>query len=108
MPQAIQNRRRSARAKMTQLVRVRPSDSHHDAEVCSTKNLSRTGFYFETSLGHYFVGMIVYLTRNFHEGDPISHEETGDIVRVEKLESGKWGVAIRVLKTGKRVSDSAL
>jgi len=59
--------------------------------------MSRKGFYFETSLGHYFAGMYVYVTRNFYPGDPMSREEAGDIVRVERLKTGKWGVAIRIL-----------
>ena len=41
--------------------------------------------------------MYVYVTRNFHPEDLMSREETADVVRVEKLSSGKWGVAIRVL-----------
>jgi hypothetical protein len=35
------------------------------------------GFYFETSLGHYFSGMAVGLTRNFAPGDPVNREERG-------------------------------
>ena len=78
-------------------MRVRPYDSHLPEEICVTQNVSRRGFYFETSLGHYFSGMYVHVTRNFHPGDPMSCEETADVVRVERLETGKWGVAIRLL-----------
>lgn len=88
---------RPPRAKMAQPVRVRPFDSHYPEEMCVTQNVSRRGFYFETLLGHYFTGMYVYVTRNFHPGDFMSREETADVVRVEKLKSGKWGVAMRVL-----------
>jgi hypothetical protein len=42
--------------------------------------------------------MEVYVTRNFQPGDPMKHEETGDVVRVDKLGNGKWGVAIRIVK----------
>ena len=64
--------------------------------------MSRKGFYFETSLEHYVPGMYVYVTRNFHPGDLMSREEAGDIVRVEKLPTGIWGVAIRVLASSTR------
>ena len=97
MPQTIKAGLRPPRAKIAQPVRVRPYDSHYPEEMCVTQNVSRKGFYFETSLGHYFSGMYVYVTRNFHPGDLMSREETADVVRVEKLNSGKWGVAIRVL-----------
>jgi hypothetical protein len=97
MPHTTKAKQRPARAKMAQRVRVRPFDSHYPEEICITQNLSRTGFYFETSLGHYFTGMFVYVTRNFHPGDFMSCAETADVVRVERLKSGKWGVAIRVL-----------
>jgi hypothetical protein len=88
---------RQPRAKLSQPMRVRPHDPRCPEEICITLNVSRTGFYFETSLGHYFSGMDVYVTRNFHLGDPMNREELGDVVRVERLETRKWGVAIRVL-----------
>jgi hypothetical protein len=97
MLQTIKAGVRPPRAKMAQPVRVRPYDSHYPEEKCVTQNVSRKGLYFETSLGHYFPGMYVYVTRNFHPGDSMSREESADVVRVEKLKSGKWGVAIRVL-----------
>ena len=60
-------------------------------------NLSRNGFYFETSAGHYYAGMQVDVTRNFDPRNPVSHEEVAGVVRVEKLSNGKFGVAIRIL-----------
>ena len=73
---------RPPRAKLSQPVRVRPYDSHYPEEICITQNVSRNGFYFETSLGHYFSGMDVQVTRNFRSGDPMNREEVGDVVRV--------------------------
>jgi hypothetical protein len=99
MPPIIKAGLRPPRAKLAQPVRVRPYDSHYPEEMCVTQNVSRKGFYFETALGHYFPGMYVYVTRNFHPEDLMGREETADVVRVEKLKSGKWGVAIRVLAT---------
>jgi len=93
---------RPPRARVSQPVRVRPFDSHYPEEVSVTRNVSRKGLYFETALGHYFSGMEVYVTRNFHPHDPMSHDEAGDVVRVEKLRTGKWGVAIRIVASSNR------
>jgi hypothetical protein len=101
MEQTIKAGSRPPRAKLSQPMRIRPFDSRCPEEICITQNVSRKGFYFETSLGHYFSGMYVHVTRNFHSGDPMNHEEMGDVVRVEKLETSKWGVAIRVLAKSK-------
>jgi hypothetical protein len=88
---------RPPRAKLAQPVRVRPYDPHDPDEICVTKNVSRKGFYFETSSGHYFVGMMVAVTRNFVPSDRFSHEEGGEVIRVERLTSGNFGVAVRIL-----------
>jgi hypothetical protein len=97
MPQTTKPGPRSPRAKLSQRVRVRPYDPHDPEEVCVRQNLSRTGFDFETSLRHYFSGMGVGVTRNFAPGDLMNREEGGEVVRVERLNNGKWGVAIHVL-----------
>ena len=91
MQQTIKGVQRAPRAKLAQPVRVRPYDSRCAEEIRVTRKVSRKGFYFETSLGHYFTGMCLYVTRNFHSGDPMTLEEVGDVVRVEKLGTSKWG-----------------
>jgi hypothetical protein len=90
--------RQSPRAKLTQPVRIRPFDSHYPTEVCNTLNVARKGFYFITAAAHYFKGMGVHVIRNFQPDDPLFHEEVGDIVRIEKLPDGKWGIAVRILR----------
>lgn len=97
MPRTIEAGERPPRTKLAQPVRVRPYDSHLPEEIGVTKNVSRKGFYFETSLGHYFAGMYVHVTRNFHKGDRVSREEAGHVVRVEKLKTGMWGAAVHIL-----------
>ena len=96
MPQTTAAKR-PPRAKLSQPMRVRPYLSRLPEEICVTQNVSRRGFYFETSFAHYFVGMYIHVTRNFHAGDLMSGEEPGDVVRVERLRNGKWAVAIRIL-----------
>jgi hypothetical protein len=41
--------------------------------------------------------MNVIVTLNFGPDDPMHREQIGDVVRVEKIEEGVWGVAIRIL-----------
>jgi hypothetical protein len=94
---AIKDRRRALRSKLSQHVQLLPFDSQLSAETTSTRNLSRRGFYFETTLGHYSVGMYVRVTLNFSASDPVSRQEVAHVVRVEELRSGKFGVAICVL-----------
>lgn len=94
---AKQERRKAPRAKLPRIIRVRPLDSRLSEEVCTTTNFSKTGLYFETSFGHYYAGMNVSVARNFHADDTAHREETAKITRVEKLEDGRWGVAIRIL-----------
>lgn len=93
---------RPPRAKLSQPVRVRPFESRYPEETGVTENVSRKGLYFETPLGHYFAGMEVYVTRNFNPRDPMSHDEAGEVVRVERVKNGKWGVAIRILAFSNR------
>ena len=50
-----------------------------------------------TSTRHYFIGMNVVVTLNFGPDDPMHREQIGDVVRLEKLEDGVWGVAMRIL-----------
>jgi hypothetical protein len=94
---AKQERRGAPRAKLPRIIRVRPFDLCLPEEVCITTNFSKTGLYFETSVRHYYAGMNVSVARNFHADDPVHREESAKIIRVEKLEDGKWGVAIRIL-----------
>jgi hypothetical protein len=93
----MENRRRSPRAKVSQPVRIRPFDSLYPAEVCTTLNVSRSGAYFSSSAVHYFVGMDVYVIRNFQPEDPTNHEEVADVVRIDKLRNGMLGIAVRIL-----------
>jgi hypothetical protein len=94
---AIKERRQTQREDLSVPVRVCPCDSRCPEEVCTTLNVSRTGLYFATSAGHYFPGMNVIVTLNFRWDDPMQREYIGDVVRLDRLEDGKWGVAIRIL-----------
>ena len=87
-------RRRSARSKGTEHVRIRPADPRHPEKICIPANLSKTGLFFMTATGNYFTGMNVFVTRDFSPENPRQREESGVVVRVRSLGSGHAGVAI--------------
>src|SRR6266851_4634153 len=70
-----EDRRISSRINQSQTVRIRPAESQYAEEIRTTLNVSWDGFYFATSIGHYFPGMIVYVTRDFQSNDPTKREE---------------------------------
>jgi hypothetical protein len=94
---AIKERRQTQRENLSEPVLICPCDPEYPEEVCTTLNVSRNGLYFATIKEHYFPGMNVFVTPNFHSDDPMQREYIGDVVRLERLEDGKWGVAIRIL-----------
>jgi len=111
MEAPIKNRRRAPRAKLSLPFRIRCFDTNWPEELGWTSNVSREGLYFETSAGHfleqYFRNWKVGVIRNFQSGDIINFEETGQIVRVDRLPGGKLGVAIHLLSRVKPESTAA-
>ncbi len=91
-----EDRRISSRIEQSRTVRIRPAESKYAAEVRTTLNVSLDGFYFATSFGHYFPGMIVHITPDFQVNDPARREDQGTVVRVDKLREGRWGVAVHL------------
>jgi hypothetical protein len=97
MPIATKEARQTPREHLSEPVRIRPCDPQYPEEVCTTSNLSRSGLYFTTSTTHYFVGMNVVLTLNFGPDDARHREQIGDVVRIDELDDGMRGIAIRIL-----------
>jgi hypothetical protein len=81
------------------MVSIRPFDPSWPPEYCTTCNVSDDSLYLATSVDHYAPGMNVYLTSEYQPGSPLNHVVTGLVVRVEKLEDDKWGVAIQTFST---------
>jgi hypothetical protein len=96
-----EDRRISSRINQSETIRIRPADSQHAEEIRTTLNVSWDGLYFATSIGHYFSGMVVYVTRNFRMKDPTSREEQGSVLRVNKLKKGRWGIAVHLPRPAK-------
>ena len=89
--------RRSQRTALQQVVRIRPFNPELPPEYCTTVNLSPDGLYFTTTSGHYTVGTNVYVTGDFQPGSPIQRALGGVVVRVDKLEDNRFGIAIQIL-----------
>ena len=90
-------RRGERRVKVDRLVYVRPADaeSGHFEEVRSMRDLSRSGFYFTTERNFYRPGTQLNVVPAF---GTLNLEYLGEVVRVEKLADGEFGVAVRLLR----------
>lgn len=94
----IKERRSSPRTKIAQVLQIRPTDPRLPIEVSTTINVSRQGLYFSTTKPNYFASMYVLVIRNFRPGDPMNREERAEVVRVERMENGAFGVALRIFR----------
>ena len=97
MPAENDKRRSSHRTILQQVVRIRPFDPALPPEYCTTVNISQDGLYFTTTAGHYTIGTNVYVTGDSQPGSPIHKTLAGAIVRVDKLEDHRFGIAIQIL-----------
>jgi hypothetical protein len=90
-------RRGERRVKVDRLVYVRPADadSGHFEEVRSMRDLSRSGFYFSTERNFYRPGTQLNVVPAF---GTLNLEYLGEVVRVEKLAGGEFGVAVRLMR----------
>jgi hypothetical protein len=102
VPLPDSDRRDKRRARIAQPVRVRPSmpGGVDFDEVHATINVSRHGLYFPTTRDTYKKGLRLFITLPFHD-DPnaINLEYIGEVVRVDRLPDGKFGVAVHLLMT---------
>jgi hypothetical protein len=93
-------RRGSRRCKITQLMRIRPSDPNvnHFEDLRGSASVSRSGVYFQSSESFYAVGMRLFVTMPFSQ-DPasISREYLAEVVRRDVLPTGMFGIGIKIL-----------
>jgi hypothetical protein len=93
-------RRGSRRCKITQLMRIRPSDPEreHFDDLRGTLSVSRSGVYFQTSELGYEIGMRLFVTMPYsQEASAMSREYLAEVVRVDSLANGMTGVGFKVL-----------
>ena len=92
-------RRHRQRLKVSLPARLRPFNSEYWPleEVQTTVNFTRNGLYFVTWTEHYSLGMRVLVTLPYGSPDRVHKEYLGQIVRLERLTDGGWGVALQFL-----------
>src|ERR1700730_13236159 len=97
MSTASHERRRYPRNDLSLAVRIRPFDPSLPPEYCTPLNASENGLYFPSVAGHYVLGMSVHVTTDFQPDSPLNTTFLGVVVRIDKLESEKRGIAITIL-----------
>lgn len=94
--------RRSRRVKMSRPVRVRPSEprDEHFEDLILSVNVSKEGIYFHTRRKGYYKGLRVFVTFPYSSGhDPMNCDYVAEVVRVEDLPNGRFGVAVDLKMT---------
>lgn len=96
------DRRREPRIQVDRLVYVQLADSgdSYFEEVRSMRDLSRSGFYFVTDRDSYKQGIRLHVVPAF---GCLNLEYLGEVVRVEELPFGEFGVAVRLLRVEEMV-----
>jgi len=98
----FEHARKSRRAKISKPLRVRPSEPRDDhfEDLPVSINASKEGIYFHTRRDGYYKGMRVFVTFPFSSAhDPMNCEYVAEVVRVEKLANGRFGVALHLKMT---------
>jgi hypothetical protein len=98
---ASQNERRGKRrCRITQLMRIRPSDPKkpHFEDLRGSMSVSRSGVYFQSSEPGYEVGLRLFVTMPY-SNDPASlnREYLAEVVRRDVLPTGMFGIGIKIL-----------
>jgi hypothetical protein len=99
-PASRTERRGSRRCRITQLMRIRPSDPNldHFEDMRGSASVSRSGVYFQSSEPNYEVGMRLFVTMPYTR-DPTSmcREYLAEVVRRDVLPTGMFGIGIKIL-----------
>lgn len=94
--------RRYRRAKIAKPLRVRPSDprDEHFEDLPVSINASKEGIYFHSRRTGYYKGMRLFITFPFASShDPMNCEYVAEVVRVESLANGRFGIAVQLKLT---------
>jgi hypothetical protein len=99
-PVSNKERRGTRRCKITQLMRIRPSDPNkeHFEDLRGSVSVSRSGVFFQSSEPGYEVGMRLFVTMPYSQ-DPASmaREYLAEVVRRDVLPTGMFGIGIKIL-----------
>jgi hypothetical protein len=98
--QTTTERRGNRRCRITQLMRIRPSDPEkpHFEDLRGSMSVSRSGVYFKTSEPGYEIGLRLFVTMPY-SNDPASmnREYLAEVVRRDVLPTGMFGIGIKIL-----------
>jgi PilZ domain-containing protein len=97
---ASTERRGTRRCKITQLMRIRPSDPEKDHfdDMRGTLSVSRSGVYFQTSEPGYEIGMRLFLTLPYSQAPmSLNREYLAEVVRRNPLSTGMFGIGLKIL-----------
>ena len=93
-------RRASRRCKITQLMRLRPSDPERAdfEDLRGSLSVSRNGIFFQTTETAYEVGMRLFVTMPYAQSvSSMSREYLAEVVRKVDLPNGLTGIAFKIL-----------
>jgi len=93
-------RRGSRRCKITQLMRIRPSDpeKEHFDDMRGTLSVSRSGVYFQSSEPLYEIGMRLFVTLPYSQNPmAMNREYLAEVVRRDPLPTGMFGIGLKIL-----------
>ena len=93
-------RRGSRRCKITQLMRIRPSDPERPDfdDIRGTLSVSRTGVYFQSSEKGYEVGMRLFVSMPYsNQPAAMTREYLAEVVRRDPLPNGLFGIGFKIL-----------
>lgn len=93
-------RRACRRCKITQLMRIRPSDPEKDhfEDIRGSLSVSRTGVFFQSSETGYEVGMRLFVTMPYtKESATMQREFLAEVVRRDAMPNGMFGVGFKIL-----------
>ena len=101
--------RRTRRAKLARPMRVRPSEPRDDhfEDLPNSVNASKHGIYFVSKRTNYYKGMRVLVTFPYTSAhDPMNSEYLAEVVRIDTLPNGKFGVAVDLKMSVNMTSNS--
>ena len=93
-------RRAARRCKLTQLMRIRPSDPErvHFDDMRKSISVSRSGVYFHTTETGYEVGMRLFLVMPYNNNPGASNREyLAEVVRKDPQPNGTTGIGVKLL-----------
>ncbi len=93
-------RRTCRRCKITQLMRIRPSDPEREQfdDIRGSLSVSRTGVFFQSSEPAYQVGMRLFVSMPYSNGpSAMTREYLAEVVRRDPLPNGLFGIGFKIL-----------